>query len=69
MPDPEPFTMRSLQTDRQPVHRTLAVRAPLERFPVDCVTREDYRIVGKNKDTSVAKAFFAARFSLFHSYE
>jgi hypothetical protein len=33
-------------------------------FAVDCMRREDYRIVGKNRDGRFAKSFFAGKFGV-----
>ena len=67
----ERTTSRDRREDRSPAYDRILVRFPPKLFAVDRMRREDYRIVGKNRDGRFAKSFFAGKFclSLFCSDE
>jgi hypothetical protein len=54
-----------------PAYDRIALCFAPKLFPIDCVRREDYRIIGKNRDGRFAKSLFAGKFSvsLFSSDE
>jgi hypothetical protein len=57
-------TARDGGDHRSPGYGKVVLSFPPKFFTVDCIGREDYGIVGENREGCFAKSFFSGKFSV-----